>query len=96
MMNRAEALGAEPRTFRSPTGREWLAEVYALPPTVDVQSIPGSQQVLRFTSADITLDLADFPKNWNELGIDGLVWLLRMANAPAFKPVVASSDPLVR
>jgi hypothetical protein len=78
-------------SFRSPAGRQWLAGVYELPPMVDVQATPGAHRVLRFSSGEITLDLAEFPVRWDELSTDGLVRLLRTASAPSFKPVPSAS-----
>jgi hypothetical protein len=89
MIHREPGSGAV-RTFRSPTGREWSVEVFDLPPSVGPSALPAAHQVLRFTSAAIILDLADFPADWNQLGTDELVRLVRLAGTPSFKLAAAA------
>jgi len=79
---------APKRTFRSPSGRDWTVEVYALPAGIAVRSANGLQSatkaVLRFQSSDVTLDLRTVPEHWDSLTDEELVALLRTASPPTF------------
>ncbi|MEX2154712.1 MAG: hypothetical protein WD825_15325 [Gemmatimonadaceae bacterium] len=80
----------ETRTFTSPSGRQWTAEVYELPRSVGVrtrQAIIPAKEVLRFSSADLTLDLQSFPADWNARTDDDLIDLVRQSSPPAFVPL---------
>ena len=81
---------AHKRTFRSPSGRDWTVEVYELPAGVCVRSTSGAdlatKAILRFQSADVTLDLCSIPERWESLSDEELVTLLRSASPPTFKP----------
>ena len=76
------------RIFRSPSGRDWTVEVYELPAGVCVRSTSGAdlatKAVLRFQSADVTLDLCTVPQHWESLTDDELITLLRSASPPTF------------
>jgi hypothetical protein len=83
------------RFFTSPSGRDWTVQLLEVPSDVAVQTIKGphpGRRVLRFTSHDITLDLADFPANWADRTDEELVALVRVATTPAFTPVVRHRD----
>jgi hypothetical protein len=83
------------RFFTSPSGRDWTVQLLEVPSDVAVQTINGphpGRRVLRFTSHDITLDLADIPANWGDCTDGELVALLRVATTPAFTPVVRRRD----
>ena len=74
------------RTFRSPSGREWKASVFELPPqsTVLVPLLSGQvRKILCFEARDIALELTEFPENWAELPDADLVALLRTATLPS-------------
>jgi hypothetical protein len=80
----------ESRTFTSPSGRQWTAEAYELPPSMGVRTrdatIPA-KAVLRFISCDLTLDLHGFPADWARRTDDELTDLLRQSSPPAFAPL---------
>jgi hypothetical protein len=84
------------RSFGSPSGRQWTAIIYELPPNVSVTATKQhlrAPSVLRFASEGVTLDLADYPANWSELTDDDLVGLLRRATTPSFSPTsISDSD----
>ena len=62
------------RTFTSPSGRQWSA---------DVVSLPASPSVLRFRSESLVLELAEWPADWESLPEDALVALVRRAQPPS-------------
>lgn len=73
------------RRFRGSTGRVWTAQLYSNPGAGE--EAPSSAQwrartVLRFTSDDIVLELADWPENWLEVSDEELAALARRANPP--------------
>lgn len=74
------------RTFTSPSGRRWVAEVIAGPassPRVDDGArAPGVGAVLRFRSDSLVLELHDWPAEWETLPDDALVALVRRAQPP--------------
>ena len=83
------------RSFGSPSGRQWTADLYQLPRNVAVTSTKQygrADAVLRFSSEGVTLDLADYPANWAELSDADLVGLLRRATTPSFSPSPASDS----
>ena len=86
--NESTSAGAPRRTFRSPSGRDWTVEVYELPAGVCVRSTSGAdlatKAILRFQSADVTLDLCTIPERWESLPDEELVNLLRSASPPIF------------
>jgi hypothetical protein len=65
------------RSFTSPSGRTWVAQVVAPPGP----SRPGS--VLRFQSDSLVLELRDWPAEWESLPDDALVALVRQAQPPS-------------
>ena len=78
------------RTFTSPSGRRWSASIFYVPslwPGILADSpVFASSSVLRFVSADITLDLKSGPDDWFRLSDEALVELLRKAQPPSFTP----------
>jgi len=79
------------RTFMSPSGRQWTAEVYELPRGVGVRTPQATipvKAVLRFSSRDLTLDLHSFPADWKDRTDDHLIGLLRQSSPPAFGPLM--------
>jgi hypothetical protein len=73
------------RTFRSPSGREWTADLYRAPSPRRSGSaeLPDDTVVLRFRSGELVLDAARFPLHWEELPVAALVELLRQAQPPS-------------
>ena len=77
------------RTFWSPSGRQWTAELYELPRGVGVRTPHGivpAKAVVRFSTGDLTLDLHSFPADWASRSDEQLIALLRKACSPAFAP----------
>ena len=74
------------RRFRGPSGRAWTATLYDYPEPEGAGPGNGSHRpktVLRFSSDDdVMLELAEWPRDWLELGDDQLVQLARRANPP--------------
>ena len=71
---------ASARTFLSPSGRTWTAFVF---PGGGVQAPSAvSGAALRFQSADLVLELTDFPTDWLALPDEALVELARRAQPP--------------
>ena len=67
------------RSFTSPSGRAWMASLVELPkmtPEVPVQ------EVLRFTSGELALDLYEWPSDWERFTEPALVQLVRQAQPP--------------
>ncbi|HKO16159.1 MAG TPA: hypothetical protein VJU87_07965 [Gemmatimonadaceae bacterium] len=60
------------RSFRYPRGRIWAASVFQHPDG-------GGPAVLRFTAGTRDIDLVDWPKDWVDYPVEGLVNLLRRA-----------------
>jgi hypothetical protein len=80
----------EARTFTSPSGRQWTAEVYELPRSVGVrthQATIPAKAVLRFSSPGLTFDLHSFPGDWTGRTDAELIELLRQSSPPAFVPL---------
>ena len=78
------------RTFQSPSGRQWVAQVVFLPlPRADVaRAALGEREVpvpavLRFTSESIVLELREWPDDWESLPDETLTALARRAQPPA-------------
>jgi hypothetical protein len=87
------------RTFVSPSGRQWDVELFELPPGIGVRTADGEispSAVLRFTSGEITLDLATYPADWTDCSEEALVSLLRTARVPAFVQVGPSPADIVQ
>ena len=71
------AIAAAQRTFTSPRGREWTVRLHEChTPTGD------RQVVLRFTAADIVVDLKDWPSTWRDLTPEQYGLLLLDADVP--------------
>ena len=81
------------RDFTASDGRRWRANLHYLPAgstgLVGHDVVLASTSVLRFTSDDLTLDLADWPDDWFQLPDEGLVTLLHRATGPAFLPLTS-------
>ena len=76
------------RHFSSPSGRQWSAQLTALPAAGTVASdahgapaTPG-RALLRFQSESLVLELRDWPADWESLPDDALVALVRRAQPP--------------
>ena len=79
------------RSFTSPSGRTWIAQVVAPSGTSRPAAVadeatragraPGS--VLRFQSDSLVLELRDWPAEWESLPDDALVALVRQAQPPS-------------
>jgi hypothetical protein len=85
------------RKFWSPSGRHWTAELYELPRGVGVRrggTIIPAKAVVRFSSGDLTLDLASYPGDWAHRSDDELIELLRKAYPPAFAPLGDMRDQM--
>lgn len=67
------------RTFTSPSGRTWTAALVEMPRTTTADP---TQFILRFASGDLALDLDEWPDDWEILGDDALVQLVRQARPP--------------
>jgi hypothetical protein len=74
--------GAAPRTFQSPSGRNWVVHVF---PHDAAPGMRPEHPVLRFRSGDLVLDLADYPAEWQELPDTALVELARRAQPPKLR-----------
>jgi hypothetical protein len=72
-----EALRQGRRTFTSPRGREWTVRLHE---RIGVDGDP--ETVLRFTTADIVLDLKPWPDDWAELPTRELSMLVLDADPP--------------
>ena len=73
------------RMFRGPTGRVWTAQLFTLPAPAGVPDDEWrlrARTMLRFSSADVVLDLVDWPDDWSQLPDEALVELVRRANPP--------------
>ena len=73
------------RRFRSPSGREWITDVYRAPVMMHGAAVPEAHEyvALRFQSGGLVLDLRRFPAEWADLPWEDLVALLRLAQPPA-------------
>src|SRR3954469_24213 len=83
------------RTFTSASGRRWTVDVYELPKSVAILAADtrvSVQTVLRFSSDQVTLDLVNYPADWNTKTDADLVALLRQATTPAFAPRTESDQ----
>lgn len=65
------------RAFNSPRGREWLVRLHEC-----LDEAGATQTVLRFTSGDVVLELADWPASWRELNAHDYALLLLDAIPP--------------
>lgn len=80
------------RSFTSPSGRRWVAQVVE-PPTpsrlaaVDDDSAlragPPPGALLRFQSDSLVLELHEWPADWEALPDEALVALVRQAQPPS-------------
>ena len=80
------------RTFRSPSGREWLARVVFLrtpahgqPAITDrgpADVMAKMRAVLHFQSDSLVLELQEWPTDWESLPDEALVALVRQAQPP--------------
>jgi hypothetical protein len=87
------------RTFVSQSGRQWRVELFELPPGIGVRTADGyilASAVLRFSSGEVTLDLAAYPSDWPDCSEETLVSLLRMAKVPAFVQVGTTPADIVQ
>ena len=71
--------------FQGPTGRAWTAHLFTYPAPSgepDDHWRERARTVLRFTAAEVVLELAHWPDDWLQLPDDALVQLVRRANPP--------------
>jgi hypothetical protein len=76
--------GAAPRTFRSPSGRDWAVYIF---PDDAAAGMAREHTVLRFRSGELVLDLPDYPAEWQELPDAALVELARRAQPPRLRAI---------
>ena len=65
------------RTFMSPGGREWTARLHEC-----LDSSGAHQTVLRFTAADIVVELPTWPEDWQEASVQQFALMLLDASPP--------------
>ena len=68
------------RSFESPRGRLWTVRLHEC-----LHKDGGTEQVLRFTSGDVVVDLREWPKNWKDLVREDYAMMLLDAEPPRRK-----------
>jgi len=68
------------RTFTSPRGRLWTVRVHEC-----LAKDGGTEEVLRFTSGDVVVDLREWAKNWKDLVREDYAMMLLDAEPPRLK-----------
>lgn len=74
--DRASIATAE-RTFTSPQGREWTVRLHEC-----LDKDGNTEIVLRFTAADVVVDLPDWPRDWRKATVEQYGLMLLDANPP--------------
>ena len=71
------AIATAERTFTSPQGREWTVRLHEC-----LDKDGNTEIVLRFTAADVVVDLPEWPRDWRKATVEQYGLMLLDANPP--------------